>query len=225
MFEWKVEEMYLTNDNYTVGRQKFYNCESQVSREDKIAFVDSMQDGKLSYLLDLIKKFKENVESLPKDRYGNVKTVSLKSWIKKNDTKYDRRLVDDYYDYGSYNLLGVKRKIQSDSKGLWDRYTDLVDEVFHHQLVECEAEEKKYFAEHDEYSILKAKFRNRKYETTFGVNIRDWSSGRLTIANNNNENQDDERDITIDELKELLSKYEQLDALVEKITEETHIVC
>ena len=42
----------------------------------------------------------------------------------------------------------------------------------------------------------------------------------MTVVDDN----DNERDITIDELKELLSKYEQLDALVEKITKETHIV-
>ena len=37
------------------------------------------------------------------------------------------------------------------------------------------------------------------------------------------DDSDDERDITIDELKLLLSKYEELDRLVEKITEEINI--
>lgn len=224
MFEWKVEEMVLMNnhaDDYT-GRCKVsvYACESFVSREDKIAFVDSMTDGKLSYLLSLIEKFNADKEGFPKDSWGDVKTVSLKAWIKRNDTKYSRKLIDDWYEYGKYNLLGCERYIQSNRKGSYDYYEDLVDEVFRRQLMKCEEEERKYFCEHDEYSILKKRYREKGYNTTFGIHICDWSSGRLTIADDN----DNERDITIDELRELLSKYEQLDALVEKLTKETHIV-
>lgn len=228
MFEWKVEEMALMNNHADVynGRYKtnVYACENSVSREDKIAFVDSMQDGKLSYLLSLIEKFSEEKDSLPHKEtvFGGseVKTVSLKSWINRNDKKYTRPIIDKRYNYGKYNILGCERYIQTGNKGIYDYYEDLVDEVFHRQLMKCEAEEQKYFSEHDEYSILKNKFRNRNHHTTFGVNIRDWSSGRLTVADDN----DNERDITIDELKELLFKYAQIDALVDKLTAETHIV-
>lgn len=224
MFEWKVEDMTLLNQKggVFIGREKIYDCESKVTREDKIAFVDSKQDGILSYLLTLIEKFNQEVENMPKDQWDNVKTVSLKAWIKKNDTKYSRPIIDDHYRYGRYLVLGMERYITSNGQGSYDTYKDLVDEIFHRQLKECENEERKYFAEHDEYSILKKKFRDKKYDTTFGVRICDWSSGRLTIRDN--ENEDLERDITIDELKDLLSKYEQLDSLVEKLTAETHIV-
>lgn len=222
MFEWKVEEMALMNEKGGIflGKEKIFDCESETSREDKIAFVDSMTDGKLSYLLSLIEKFEGEKGTLPKDKYGYIKTVSLKAWVKRNDTKYERPIIDDYYDHGRYKILGSERHIQYNSKGNYDTYDDLVDESFHRQLLECKKEEKKYFAEHDEYSILKKKFRERNHHTTFGVHICDWSNGRLTVA----DDDDNERDITIDELKELLAKYAQLDALVEKLTAETHIV-
>lgn len=228
MFEWKVEEMALMKNHEDVYRGRYkttlYACENSVSMEDKIAFVDSKTDGKLSYLLSLIEKFNVDKDSLPKKNsmFGEpeVKTTSLKAWIKRNDTKYSQKLIDDWFKYGKYNLLGCERNIQSNTKGTYDYYDDLVDEIFHRQLIECEREEQKYFHEHDEYSILKKRYREKNYDTTFGVHIRDWSTGRLTVADDN----DNERDITIDELKELLSKYEQLDALVEKLTKETHIV-
>ena len=227
MFNWKVEDMILMNQKggLFLGKEKIYDCESKVSREDKIAFVDSLQDGKFSYLLSLIDKFKEDYDSLAKQKtaFGEeVKTVSLKAWIKRNDTKYRNLMIDDNYKYGEYYFLGTRRNIKSNLKYTYDTYDDLVDEVFHRQLKECENRERKYFAEHDEYSILKKKFRDRMYDTTFGVHICEWSNGRLTIKDNNNEEL--ERDITIDELKELLSKYEQVDALIEKLTKETHIV-
>lgn len=227
MFEWKVEAMVLMNNRHNVypsrGKRKtiIYDCEDSVSREDKIVFVDSKTDGKLSYLLSLIEKFNADKESLPKDQYGNIKTVSLKAWVKRNDTRYQQKVIDDWYQYGKYNLLGCERNIQSNTRGTYDYYEDLVDEVFHRQLIKCEEEEQKYFHEHDEYSILKKKFEEKRqqYGTTFGVGIVMGSCG---ICVGDFENY---RDITIDELKELLSKYEQMDTLVEKITKETHIVC
>lgn len=228
MFKWKAEEMSLMNNHANVynGRYKttVYACERSVSREDKIAFVDSMTDGKLSYLLSLIEKFNKDKDSLPKkdSMFGEsqVKAISLKAWIKRNDTKYPQKLLDDWFKYGKYNLLGCERDIQSDCKGNYDYYEDLVDEVFHRQLMKCEEEEKKYFHEHDEYSILQKKFKEKQnqYRTTFGAEI--WiGTGGVQIGDS-----DKRRKLTIDELKELLSKYEQIDSLVEKLTKETHIV-
>lgn len=226
MYTWNVEEMKLMNENdgLFIGKTKIFGCEQRTSREDKIAFVDSLTDGRLSHLLSLIEKFNKDKETLPKDDWGSVKTVSLKAWIKRNDTKYERPVIDDWFHYGKYHILGCERYIQNgNSRGSYDTYDDLVDECFHRQLLECRDEEKKYFSEHDEYSILKKKFRNKNYITTFGVNIGDWSDGRLVVYDGEYPDRK-EREITMDELKDLLSKYEQLDALVEKLTAETHIV-
>lgn len=228
MFEWKVEEMSLMNNHADVYGSRYkttvYACESSVSREEKIAFVDSMTDGKLSYLLSLIEKFNADKDSLPKKdsifREPEVKTTSLKAWLKRNDTKYNHPIIDNDYQYGRYQVVGCQRNIQHNRKGDYDYYEDLVDEVFRRQLMKCEEEERKYFHEHDEYSILKKQFeeKQRQYGTSFGVGIVTESCG-ICVGD-----FDRKRDITIDELKELLSKYEQIDTLVEKLTEETHIV-
>lgn len=221
MFEWKVEDMVLLNqkDGKFLGKEKIYDCESRVSREDKIAFVDSFQEGKLSYILALTEKFNEERETMPKDQFGHVKTVSLKSWIKRNDTKYNRPILDDHYKHGEYFLLGSYRNIKYNNKGSWDTYDDFVDEMFHRQLKKCEEEENVYFHNHDEYSILKSTFREKmdKYGTTFGVPI--VVGGGVFVGD-----FEKYREITIDELKDMLSKYEQLDIAIEKLTAEIHIV-
>lgn len=220
--EWNVEELKLYNQKGGVffGKEKIYDCESKVTREEKIAFIDNLIDGKLSYLLELIDKFNKDKETLPKDNWGYIKTVSLKAWINRNDTKYERKIIDNKFTIGEYRLLGTKRNIDSNYKGTYDTYEDLVDELFHRQLKECEHIEMNWFLEHDEYSILKKNFGNRKYDTTFGVNIGERSNGDIYVYEENGENK---RDITIDELKELLSKYEELDKMVEKLTMETNI--
>ena len=219
MFEWKIEELklYHQKGGIILGKEKIYDCEYTVSREDKIAFVDGLQDGKLSYILNLFEKFKEDEENLPKDKWGDVKTVSLKSWIKRNDT---RKLIDDTYTYGKIRFIGGRSIKSVNIKSAYDTYDDYVDEVFHRQLKECENKEREYFLEHDEYSILKREFLNNKYNTTFGVNITSWSSGKVCICDDVTK---EEREITIEELKYLLSRYKELDELVEKITKETHI--
>lgn len=206
------------------GKEKIYNCELEISREDKIAFVDSMQDGKLSYLLNLIDKFIQDEKNMPKNQWGNVKTVSLKAWIKKNDTKYDRPIIDNEFRYGAYSILGERRTITCNVKGSYDTYDDLVDELFHRQLRELEKQERSYFLEHDEYSILKSKLREYldKYSVSFGVNISTCSDGEIYIYSG--KDYDDTRKITIEEINELLSKYKQLDSFVDKLTTETHIV-
>lgn len=226
MFIWNVEEMSLMGNKhkeYIEGNQaSIYDCEKSVTKEDKIAFVDSMQDGKLSYLMDLIKRFEAEKEGMPKDSWGSVKTVSLKAWIKRNDTGYaPHGLIDSTYSYGKYHLLGTERNINSNSKGPYDTYEDLVDEMFHRQLRECENKEKTYFLEHDEYSRLKKEFREKSFHsTTFGVHVGYSSNGDVYVLGEGEK----KRPITIEELKELLDKYAQVDDLIEKLAAETHIV-
>ena len=74
MFEWIVEDMVLLNQKGGVFlcKEKIYDCEHKVSREDKIAFEDSFQEGKLSYLLELIEKFNADKETMPKDQWDNI---------------------------------------------------------------------------------------------------------------------------------------------------------
>lgn len=218
MFIWNVEDMKLLNQKggIIINKEKIYDCENETSREDKIEFVDKMQDGKLSYILKLAEKFENDKENMPKDSWDDIKTVSLKAWIKRND---NRNLIDIIYGYGDISFLTGRNIKRVNQKGAYDTYDDYVDEVFHRQLKKCEQMEHEYFLEHDEYSILKQKFKNRKYNTTFGVHISIWSSGRICVCDENGNS----RDITIDELKYLLSKYDELDCLVEKITAETNI--
>ncbi len=215
MFEWKVEDMKLMNETLLGGT--YFPCERTTSREDKIKFVDSLQNGELNYILKLIDKFNEDNKSMPKNQWGDVKTVSLKAWIKKND---ERHIFNNTYYYGQYNILGTSRSIQVMGKGSYDTYEDLVDECFHRQLKECCRMEKQYFDEHDEYTILRKSVEKNieNYGTTFGVNIIISSDG-LQIGD-----FDNERKPSLEELKALNAKYEQLEKFIENLTKETHIV-
>lgn len=221
MVEWKVEEMKFR-------KYGFSDLEISTNREDKIEFVDRFCDGKFSYLLSLIERFKDDYDTLPHDNFGYVKTVSLMAWIKRNDVKYDRPIIDDWYKYGEFNVAGVRGNINRTKEdyeliryGNRNQYTDIVDFAFRNTLEKCLKEEERYFRNTDEYCILKQKFRQRHYNTTFGVPITELNDGNIYISK-----EDDYhvmREITIDELRLLLSKYEELDALVSKIEDKINI--
>lgn len=84
MLEWKVEDMRLReeaiNENlkwssYEVFKNTYstpyiFKCENAISKEEKIKFVDEMTNGKLSYVINLVNKFDNEKETLPKDSYG-----------------------------------------------------------------------------------------------------------------------------------------------------------
>ena len=52
MFEWYVQVMELMNEksNIYINNEKIYNAENKLSREEKIEFLDKMNDDKISYM-------------------------------------------------------------------------------------------------------------------------------------------------------------------------------
>lgn len=222
-FVWKVEDMALMNEksNIYIGNEKIYKAENKLTRQEKIDFLDSMNDGLTSYILNLADKLKEDKENgvIKKDTYGEMKAISYIAWINRNDT---RNCVDSIYDRGSINFTPY-RKINMLNTNIsmfrGSTYSDYVNEAFHLQLKNLENQEKQYFREHDEYEILKTKI--SKYSDkygTFGLNI--WKTGRrLSFYKNDNANSA-ERQITLDELKLLNNKYEEMDKFYAKITAE-----
>lgn len=226
MFKWKVENLALMNEKvqYYENRERIYAVERELSREEKIAFVDSMQDGKLSYLLALQEKFDREKDQLPKDKYGDVKTSSLKAWIKRNDTKYERPMIDCEYNCGLYRLCETDCKLQNPEMilELYDTYKDFVDVCFHRQLIRCEKEEHKYFREHDKYSILQDKIFDyfEKYRTSFGVSLMMSNDGCFVYDENDSKKR---RKLTLEEMKLLVSKYNEIDEFIDALSADVSI--
>lgn len=224
-FEWKVEDMALMNEksNIYINNEKIYNAENKLSREEKIEFLDKMNDDKISYMLKLADKFQEDKDKLSKDEYGYYKDASLRAWLKKNDY---REIVDTsktLRGVGSITLVGYgsfgcgRRNIQNINLQVRDDcHKDFVDELFHRQLKECEKQEKQYFNEHDEYKILSKKVSDYmyKYDISFGKAI--WQRGNRLFFKDSQSYC--ERDLTMDELKVLEAAFEKIKDTMDEIT-------
>lgn len=233
MFRWFVSDLALINDNSksTCGGEKVYTCENKVSREDKIAFLDSLSRNRMSYLLRLMEKWKTDRKKL-----GNMTSSDVRAWIKENDTRYEEPILsfmrdfitDDYvicgkYDYYMPSFLCHRRLHLLDDVviDLFDG-RDLVDSCFHKQLRICEAKERKYFESHDEYCILRDKLRNfaTKYGTTFGVNLGLNNDDKsITVLSADNAS----RVITMEEIKTLIAQYEKLETYAVELAKEIEI--
>lgn len=223
-FEWKVEDMALMNEkgNIYICNEKIYKAENELTREEKINFLDSMNDGLTSYILNLADKLKEDKENgvIKKDIYGEMKAISYIAWINRNDTR--NCIGNSTYNRGEIRFSPCRNINRLDTNISMFRsstYSDYVDEAFHLQLKELETQEKQYFRKHDEYEILKAKVSEYldKYGT-FGLNI--WKTSRGLYFYKNDDANSLGRQITLDELKLLYSKYEEMDKLYAKITKE-----
>lgn len=215
-YEWYVQVMELMNEksNIYINNEKIYNAENKLSREEKIEFLDRMNDDKISYILNLADEFQNDKDNLAKNNRGEVSAASLKEWLEKND---NRKLVDtNKSSIGTINFLNYTkysgRFIQDiNLTPASDVYCDFIDSLFHRQLEICEQQEKKYFKEHDTYSILSRKVSDNidKYHTTFGLDI--WKRNDRLFFKDNNDYC--ERNLTLDELRTLNSLYRYLSVL------------
>lgn len=205
MLEWKVEEQRLTNDT------KYQQELKGMSFEDKVKFIDQFQKGKMSEVLRLIDLFqtdKENGRLKFEQKWNGqqVKTVSLKAWLLKNDTM---KLCDNFYKYGHCYFL---------KDGYIQHITDkeqIVNNRLDMEIVELRREERKYFLEHDEQNILENKLEDLISQYgTMGFNCTTGSSGLLFGT------FEQSRKFTIDEMKMLIEQYGILERYKEELAEE-----
>lgn len=143
MFDWNIRDLKIREEAineklawscYEVYKNTYrtpytFKCENTVSKEEKVKFVDDMTNGKLSYIINLINKFDKEKETLPNDSYGEVKTGSLKIWLKKNDPD---QVIDNYFKCGEIRFFDDITCIQH-----FDSIDKYIDRIFHYQLVDC----------------------------------------------------------------------------------------
>lgn len=221
MMKWDVKEGKLMKEyNGTIIRKGFtFNCESYETREDKIAFVDGVYFGLATYIIELIKKFNKDEEKLPKDMYGNVKKNSLAAWLKKNDP---REICDRSYQHGMIRKFSWQRYVQNSGKANYDIYEDIADEMFHRTLMDLMHREKEWFTRNDPYQVACTSLRKRidQFKTSFGVPIGLCSNGEVYVED---ESWESKRNIRMEEIELLLSKYDELEAFIKNISDNINI--
>ena len=208
MYEWKLKELKIRNNEVDT---------SSWTLAEKIAFIDKHENGKMSYILDLINKYVEDLPTLKKDSYGHVKTVSLKAWLKKNDPL---KMVDDWYQYGQIDFLRTKRSYTSlyiTNPNIKDEAINSVDIRLNETLRKLKSKEDSYFATHDPYSIEENEFETNG-RPSFGNHIIYGSSGVFVRDDNGND-----RKLTLEELQLLNEGARKLEEYRKELSKEINI--
>lgn len=147
MLNYKVEDLKFLNMKMIESdkpTEKIFSIERELSEDEKIEFLDNMNDGIISYILNLANKWNAEKVQLPKDQYGIVKTVSKKAWIRRNDTK---KIIDTEHplsrcDVGRFYLFDELWHLDSDCN------KHLVCFWFHDFCEKLLEKEREYFKEH-----------------------------------------------------------------------------
>ena len=188
-----------------------------VNEADKIDIIIKFDQDFLT-VLSLIDLFRSEQDTIKKDKNGYFKTVSFVGWIKRNnaqqyfDTQYRYGSLRKYHD-GNHNFY-LDQMVKDDERA------DFINRVFLLKLIELREKELEYWFNHDEYTLLKRRW-EKEHITNFGVPIAFCSSGQILIRDTEAEAR--EREITIDELKQLLEMNDKLKAYIQHLTDECDI--
>jgi len=222
--EYKVEDLifynmktsikHISNFRITTGKCKIYEIEKQLTVNEKVKFIDDLKDGIASYLLNIFSKWESEKDSLPKDNYDYVKTVSKKAWIKRND---ERKIIDIDYKIGKYWLFGTEFKDMSTTCPSTEysyqmAYTggNIIDQWFHDLCDLLFREEEKYFKDHDTFQIKLSKLKElgNKHNIVFGsMELNDIVWNRKS-------------DVSEHRIDEYISAYERLYQFIDQIGNE-----
>lgn len=206
MIEWNIEELKILNND-----RKYLQSLYDMSFEDKIKFIDQFQNGKMSEILRLINLYqtdKENGKLKFEIKWGKqeVKTVSFKAWLKKNDTM---KLCDDFYKYGHCYFLKDEYIQNITNK------EEVVNIRLNIEIELLKREERKYFLDHDEQTILECKL--EKFIDNYGTIGFNCLTGSRGLRFGTFES---DRKFTIEEMKMLISKYEELEKFKKNLSVE-----
>lgn len=208
----ETRTQHICNANKKGGDYKVFELEDQLTIEEKIQFIDELKDGVASYMLNIINKWEEEKEFLPKDQYKNVKTISHKAWINRNDN----RNIMSRYDLGKYNIFRNEFKCLSldcptTKNGYNELYTGshIVNQWFHDLLRQLKIEERKYFESIDPVSIKIDKVQEMaRNNTLFGsITINDIVYNR-------------KQDVSEKELDIYINAYEKLEEYIKNLSQD-----
>lgn len=220
--KYNIEDMKFLNMrmlNVWKNDNGYFQIESELSIEDKIAIIDLYKDGVASYMLNIIKKWNDEKGSLPQDSWGNPKTVSKKAWIKKNDIK---KIIDNEYSIGNYWLFGSEFKSLSlecptTEHGYPMKHTGehIAEQWFYDLCYEFRNKESKWYKEHDhkQIKITKVKELGNSYSTVFNCKLLNdivWNK---------------DKNVTNEQLDAFIKAYEALEKCITEQTEKlTNII-
>lgn len=215
------EDLKLYNmEKVSVGyNKKVFKIETELSFEEKVKFMDELENGIASYMLNMIEKWENEKDSLPKNNWGTTKTVSKKAWIKRND---ERKIINNDYKIGEYYMFGNNFKELSlicptTEYGYDEVYTgeSIVNQWFHDFLNKLYIKEKEYFKSINPFEIKLKKI--QEYAGQYGI----LDNKKLNNIKYKNKGYKD--NVIEEELDIFIETYEKIEKYYENMIRDLNI--
>jgi hypothetical protein len=207
----KKEKIWVGNPRNRNGLHVF-EIEKTLSENEKLEIIDQMKDGVGTYLFNILKKWESEKETLPKNDWGEPKTVSKKAWIKRNDPK---GIIDIKFKLGKYWLFKNDYKEMSTicpetEYGYSMEYTgeSVIHQWFHSLCEELYRNESNYFKENDPLQLKITKVKELGEHHRICFNNQDLND---IIWNG-------KTDVSEEMLDEFIKAYEILEKSIEDIS-------
>lgn len=216
-FEWKVEELKFRNMQ-KIGDK--YLVEFELTTEEKLNAINELTDGKINRFIEFNNKYMKALDNgeIKRTSWGYANKSSKKAWIRKHDDCcmfWNGRNKDNLY---TNDKIFDRRLGYNDLYLGYEVNEEKIQYMFHGLCNYLYGEENLYFYEHDEYEIIKSKWSDCG-RPTFGNHIS-WGTNGVNIYDDDEENK---RPVTIDELKLLISLQEKLNEYKDQLSKENKI--
>lgn len=215
-----INEMRFFKQTINKNKKAFkFAEETSMTREEKIAFLDEMSDGIVSYILDLGNKYQQAIDSneIKKDSWGYPKMNSLNAWLKRNDSKKicynDGDILANRHN-STYNCMAdtpMRNITRINQKGTWESgdYDDIVEAYFAKVIRKLAVIERENALKDSEYFKQMTKFKGLHFENPLHCNF----GLELCIKNNKTvyiEANGKRRYLTEQEIKYILDLDDEL---------------
>lgn len=222
-FVWKAEELALKEltDEQLQDIVKQYTLEEMQVANDTYS-----NGGKFSKFWERYNEFQSEKDTIKHqinrwngEPTSELNTNSLKAWAKSKGYHIGYCFEQD--DVLKWHMIGYDNLWLT-----WDIETinKQIPNIFFDLLKNLRSEEKSWFREHDEYSIVLDKI--NKYRSEYGwhlpltVKHEWWISGNILVYN---DDESAKRKLTLKELKQILAVFEAKEALIKEFDKKSQL--
>ena len=210
-----------TDERCSVYQYKFRE-EDTLTVQEKISIIDGDNDGFATTILDLAAEYTCDFNNgiikseACYDDERIPKTTSYKAWLNRKKKKYGSAMCDISIDHlaGKIFIGGSENRWLHHLMTEEDRI-EFVNAVFHNVLKKRALQERAYFLEHDEYSVLLKTVSEhlllRALNFPYIISSRDG----LLIGS-----LEDNRKATLEDLKVIMAKLNELQAIADQFSVE-----
>lgn len=215
---------------------KAWKIESELTPEEKLEFLDSLEDGSVSKKLGLLEKFSKDVSSFTTTQYGALTVRAIKKWVAENNSEGLIKLRSARSNEWTITVQGEEIKLDRRIfDGSFKDRNAYINRFFNAYLLRRESNEKWYMSEHSEENKIAETFDHDTWNysllyktiSAFGMSTRlardEYDRAYIEGRKKNEQDEVTFIKLTPDELAVLRKKTEEVEAFMKSLADSPEV--